>query len=552
MRRAPEFAFEIAAHDCTWLRNRLESLGASCLGSRQSRSLYLDTPDGAIAKLGFGLCLQRQDKVGLSQPARRTPVSSRARWIRVIEDLSPAPRGREELDECLQKDAVREGLELLVSRSSLETLFAWEFADAGLEICLDRSIMASAGQEFILATARLRQLSGSPIDFLRGVREIADPVKLRLCVEPIAVRARRRLQSGKLRPVGAYAPRLGRAMDQQQVFQTIAQACFNQYLFNEISVRDGRDVEAVHQCRVAFRRLRTALRLFRLKAGDAREAAWRHELKDFSALLRDARDLDVLLAERLQPLVSTSGAAAALVNEIKFRRESAYDRLVEALQGERASRFYLELMLWIAACDVGATDESRQTPVAFLQKRLSKLTENLIERGEKLETDSEDERHQTRIAAKNLRYSAEFFESLLTGKVARKRFKGFIEALKEIQEVLGVHNDQIVACRYFATLAQDLRNQDLGAKDPNGRAELIDKALALAEPAAIMPQDEFLRLARRAFRSLKEAKPFWAKLLDTAKGHSSNGPGSMGPGSTGPGAKGLGVKGFARSAAATE
>jgi CHAD domain-containing protein len=148
---------------------------------------------------------------------------------------------------------------------------------------------------------------------------------------------------------------------------------------------------------------------------------------------------------------------------------------------------------------------------------LSKATRNLLERGDQIETDSEEQRHKTRIAAKNLRYGAEFFEPLASHKTARKRFKIFIEALKEIQEILGIHNDQIVASRFFATLAQESRTGD-----PEGRAAGVNSALTLAESATIMPQEEFLRKAQRAFRSLADARPFWTKIPDGSKPRSQH------------------------------
>ncbi len=452
MRKAPEFAFDFASQDDAWLRSGLEKFGATCLGARRSHSLYLDTPDGTISKLGFGIGLRQQDKMTLARAPRRGPASSRARWTHFVEDLSHAPRARDELKACLQQDAVREALVLSLSREAEETFFALQFAGAWLEICVDKSKILAAGQEFFIATARFRYLSGSLNDFLHAVREIADLPRLRLCADPTLVRAHRRFQADRGRYVGAFSPRLGRAMDMREAFQTIARACFDQFLLNEASVRDARDMEAVHQCRVALRRLRTALRLFRLRAGERAEESWRRDLKEFSALLREARDLDVLLGERTRPLLieASRGDSAALLNEIRTRRENVYDRLVETLHEPRAAGFYLDLALWIEAGDFHAAETWDELLVAFVQRRLSKAAQKLLERGDEIETDNEERRHRTRIAAKNLRYGAEFFEALASPKTARKRFKIFVAALKEIQEILGEHNDQIVARRFFA------------------------------------------------------------------------------------------------------
>jgi triphosphatase len=523
MRRAPEFAFDVASHDAAWLNNRLEKFGATFRGTRHALALYLDTPDGAIAKLGLGFGLRQQDKMTLARGPRRAPALGARRWMRFVEELSPAPHMHDVLECCLQRDAVREALALSVACAIEETLFAVQFGGAWLEIRVDRCEIAASSQKFVVTTARFHQISGGLTDFLQAVREIAGVPHLRLCAEPMLVRARRRLYADGERPIGAFAPRLGRAMDMREAFQTVAQACFDQFLLNEAAIRIAREVEAVHQCRVALRRMRTALRLFRLPTGKAIEGSrahsWRHDFKAISTLLRDARDLDVLLDEQAQPLVSKSppvnappAASAALLNEIKARREGAYDRLLAALSGPQANGFYLDFALWIGAGDFGAAADWNEPLVAFLQRRLSKTTRNLLKRGDEIETDSEEERHRTRIAAKNLRYSAEFFECLTAPKTVHKRFKIFIAALKEIQEILGAYNDQIVARQFFTALAQEP-----GTHDAEDRAAVQASALALAHSAALVQQEEFLRKARRAFHSLGDAKPFWTKITEAPK-----------------------------------
>jgi triphosphatase len=147
-----------------------------------------------------------------------------------------------------------------------------------------------------------------------------------------------------------------------------------------------------------------------------------------------------------------------------------------------------------------------------MRKRLSKTARKLLIRGDRVETDSEHLRHRTRIAAKNLRYGAEFFESLLLSKTARKRFSAFIDALKEIQEVLGNHNDEVTAGDFFAKLTQEL-----SINDPDQLVAVIETVKILAASSHAMPEADFLRKARHAFRSLAETKPFWTKVSDSSK-----------------------------------
>jgi triphosphatase len=513
MRLAREFAFSFASQDETWLRARLAEAGAIFRGTRESQALFLDTPNGAIRKLGLGLGLRRRDKMNSSR-LRRIPLPASKRWERSIEDLWPVSHSREKFEACLRSDAVREALGLSLSSETEEIFFALHFATAELEIRIDRSKIRAAGDEFIIATVAIRHISGSFPDFLNGLREIAGSPQLRLCVESVLVRALRHAPIDWHHHVDAFAPRLGRAMDVRGAFQAVVQGCFDQFLLNESLIREARDPEAVHQCRVALRRLRSALRLFLPRAENGGEENWRRDLKHFSALLRDARDLDVLLSEQVQPALSLAPSAglAALLNEIKARREQAYDKLVAALRGPQAAAFYLDVALWIEAGDFGVPEIWHETVTAFMQKRLSKAARKLLKRGELIETDSEHRRHRTRIAAKNLRYGAEFFESLLLSKTARKRFTAFIEALKEIQEILGEHNDEVAAEDFFAKMAQELC-----ASDADALADAVATAKTLAASSHAMPEADYLRKAKHAFRSLAETKPFWTKVSDSSK-----------------------------------
>jgi CHAD domain-containing protein len=113
-----------------------------------------------------------------------------------------------------------------------------------------------------------------------------------------------------------------------------------------------------------------------------------------------------------------------------------------------------------------------------------------------------------------LRYGSEFFESLLLSKSARKRFEAFIDALKEIQQILGEHNDEVAAVDFLARLALEV--------PPENRGDLVsavETARILAAASSTMPIAQFLRKSRRAFRDLAETKPFWSKVADSAKVH---------------------------------
>jgi CHAD domain-containing protein len=75
--------------------------------------------------------------------------------------------------------------------------------------------------------------------------------------------------------------------------------------------------------------------------------------------------------------------------------------------------------------------------VDFAARVLQKRHRQLRKRGKHIATLSPPERHAVRIAAKKLRYAAEFFLSLYP----RKQTHEYIAALSGLQDVLGALND---------------------------------------------------------------------------------------------------------------
>jgi len=104
------------------------------------------------------------------------------------------------------------------------------------------------------------------------------------------------------------------------------------------------------------------------------------------------------------------------------------------------------------------------------------------------------ERHQARVAAKKLRYAAEFFAPLFPVK----RAEAYVAALSRLQSALGRLNDLEVATKLTAELAPR-ESIDTGAAHASG---VVRGWLA----ASIPPELKRLRDAQRAFR---KCAPFW-------------------------------------------
>ncbi len=196
-------------------------------------------------------------------------------------------------------------------------------------------------------------------------------------------------------------------------------------------VRLGTDPEDLHKFRVATRRTRAIARATRPVLGEAL-APLAAELKWLAGLLGPVRDLDVLI-ERLRSSVAELGhdrdAGAELVAKLESDRRAARDTLLDALESER----YLELL---------ATFESTVALLPDLDsgKGLRPIAKDelrrLMKKARKLPAvPSDDELHGLRIHAKRARYAAELAEAP----------QKYVDALKRLQDVIGDHQDAVVA-----------------------------------------------------------------------------------------------------------
>ncbi len=209
-------------------------------------------------------------------------------------------------------------------------------------------------------------------------------------------------------------------------------------------VRHG-DPESVHKMRVGTRRLRSTLKTF--KRSFAPELARRvgPELRWLAQQLGEVRDGQVL-SHKLLAAVEPEGAEFAPVAErIREHLDAKVARGREALAEVLDGRRYLNLLDAIDEL-VDAPDTVESNPLRRSRKALRKADDLL----DKAVTDGVDtELHEARKAYKRARYAVEVFEPSV-GKSAKKLTK----ALTNLQDVLGAHQDSVVAREILRDLAR--------------------------------------------------------------------------------------------------
>lgn len=223
---------------------------------------------------------------------------------------------------------------------------------------------------------------------------------------------------------------------------------------HDLGVRRGED-DAVHQMRVAARRLRSGLRVFRPLLDRVWADDLRGELAWLAGELGAARDGEVL-AERLslalEALPSDVDATDAARLLQAHLDEQHRDGEAVALAALRSQRYAALLDRLVDAASsppttAAAEGECRDVLPPLVKKAWKKLAREVA--ALRMAGD-DDSWHEARKTAKRVRYASEAVTPAL-GKPAKKLAK----QVERVTELLGQHQDAAVAADVLAHLATD-------------------------------------------------------------------------------------------------
>jgi CHAD domain-containing protein len=209
--------------------------------------------------------------------------------------------------------------------------------------------------------------------------------------------------------------------------------------------------------RVAMRRLRSLIRVFRPACDGPALRAFDASLRDMAKLLGPARDWDVWLAElgaELAEALPEDPRIAALLRAGRQRREAAYAALRPALDGPELRRLAWEAVAlatmrpWRAEGGEAEEERRAQPLSAFAARVLERRWKRLAKGSAHIAGLPDPEFHALRIEAKRMRYAAELFAPLW----GRKRARRFLERLATVQDAFGLANDAVVARLLMAEL----------------------------------------------------------------------------------------------------
>jgi CHAD domain-containing protein len=470
----PERELKLAGDDV-----RFTDLRGEPIADRSFVSTYHDTPGLRLAASGITLRHRVEGSTGAWQ--LKLPQEGSRLEVEVGGSSSAVPkRILSLLHAHLRSEALQPVAALRTERSGVRVR---DGGDGLVEVVRDSVVVLEGGAETRAFEELELELLSGPVSALRHVERrlrgagASDGDGRPKVFRALGIsRPERRLP-----PPSAAADRLAAVIGDQ----------YRAIMANDPGTRLGADPEHLHRHRVAVRRLRAILRA----AAPMLDAEWTRELRTELGLLGRAlgpvRDLDVLI-DHLGRSAAALGdpdeaVAEPLLVGLAAERELARKTLMRALSSDR----YMRLLDRVEAAAARPAVNRPEIELADLAAREARR----LKRGAVLiRADSADaELHALRIRVKRTRYAAEL------ANPGGKRWGEMLERLRDLQDILGSHQDACTAELRLRELAA--RGTDAPVHIAAGR--LIERERARrAETRAAFPDawTSYRRAARRAFR----------------------------------------------------
>jgi len=474
-------------------------------------SVYYDTPQFELRDQGVALRLRRVGK----------------QWVQTLKSAGRVEAGlhqREELETALPAQIVnfpvlaQSGAAAILSDPELplklRPVFTTDFRrrtrvielapGSRIELCIDSGTISAGGLEAPISEVELELEAGPPERIIDLALGIVEEVPLHLEPQSKAQRGYTLATGSSAAPVKAAAATLAAEMSVEDAFREIVFGCIAHLQANERGTIESEDVEYLHQARVALRRLRSSLTVFKSAFAPTVFSEVLPELRWLGGQLGPARDWDVFGTETLTQVSKAfpgDPGLHRLTERTAELRAAASSAAREALLSPRYTRLLLQLIdvflcrPWLSLADAEATAERERPLPEFAASVLSRRHQKVVKGGQDLAQLDAIGLHQLRIHAKKLRYAAEFFSALYD----RKRVREYVAAVARVQESLGALNDAVTAQRLLETLRAD------------DASPLTLEAIGLLRGWAISGHRGRLARLPKDWEHFRDAEVFWER-----------------------------------------
>ncbi len=479
-------------------------------------SVYFDTDKRFLYKHGLTL---RVRHIGdrrvqtIKTGSQSSGLLERSEWEKVIEGDQP--------DLTLVKDTVLGPLLTDDVWNALQPIFetridrtSYHLNENGTEIIMsvDQGQIVAADLSCPISEIELELKHGNREELFKMAREIINIVPAQLDAKSKPERGYELLAKAPVAAEMASDPNLKAGMSTGRAFTLIGRTCLRHMVAN-VPAMISRDAEALHQLRVALRRLRAAMSLFSTVVTDDRLNTIKSELRWLARECGPARDLDTLILEVLNPLRKQNANEPGLVSIRKMfarKRLKSYQQASDAVQSARFRTLVLDAAEWIEVGPWSKSEDAlmrtrREMPIEiFVAEQLSQRRKKIRRRGAKISDLPPEQLHRLRIQVKKARYATEFFSGVYQGKKLAKRRKAIRSSLMELQDCLGGIHDIMTRKPLFADI---LSSPARGLKVEQNRHRAFAAGLIMGDQQAKV--QGLLDRARKAYSRFDGAKPFW-------------------------------------------
>lgn len=445
--------------------NAPQLAGVTVGPEREIVSIYFDTPSRELKRKGLTLRLRRKGRAAPVLGVKWTGETTEDAFTRGEIEVR-APEGMPNIN--LFEPTLRDRMKSVIGEASLIPLFETRFkrrtavlthGRSTIELAVDHGAIIAGDARLPLAELELELKSGNIADLVSCARGLAKECSLSLQFEPKAGRGYRLLEGEAARPQKALPVALTRTANFDDLITAVISSSLMHFVANWTSLNDSDAPESIHQLRVALRRMRSALSIFRKTITLPELEDIRSEARRIASALGPARECDAFRQNALAgPFRNQSkrfNSAAVLLEVVEKRRQESYLSARQIIESPATTLFVLDVQsfllrrAWRTALAPQELSLLTSEARAFAGPVLDRLRRRVLKRGKHLPDMPDDERHELRIALKNLRYAIEFFGSLFgNGKDVRD----FLRIVADLQEDLGIHNDSVTAESFIATL----------------------------------------------------------------------------------------------------
>jgi len=476
----------------------------------QQVSVYFDTDERNLYRQGLLLRVRRTGDgyIQTIKASGNTRLFERDEWESEIEGETPDLRfARGTALEPLLDDKLCRGLKPIFETRVERTVYPLENGQEAIALALDRGEIRVESRSAPLCEIELELERGSREALFDAGRELVREIPAQLTLASKSARGYALLDGGQDAPVKSAAVELERAVSTRDAFRIIGRACLKQIVENRPAVLAG-NRDGVHQMRVGLRRLRAAMSLFADLLDDSESGAIKAELKWLSRTLGPAREFDVLLKRVVAPVETRHqrwDGVPSLSRALARQGETALTRAEHSVASARFRTLtfdvaaWLETGRWVKPSDELVRARGDAPAETFAADELDRRWRKIRKQGKRLAELDARRRHRLRIRTKKMRYAAEFFTDLFSGKRATKRREKFLRALERLQDGLGDLNDIAVHEKLIA---------GMGTRRPrNGRKRAFAAGLLTGREDARF--DSAAAAAVAAYDKFARRKPFW-------------------------------------------